>query len=242
MGFLYLLIPLNWVNALMLETSPHRWPLLALIGVCGAIVLSTEFRQRYQAPTLPELGYIAMSAALWFISGSGPGLLLSPLHVGLIGGGVIALTIGLILLPIKSTGQGFEQAALRIVIPVFVLYLAMSVLWPPLRPLGSWHGMLGLRYTDRLLPRINYLMAFTVFGYLLAEWRGWAGVGWQRDLPRVLGIAIAASFTLEFLAGFQIGNGASLLRSATVIAGALFGSVLYHLSWAHIQYLLRRTQ
>ena len=145
-----------------------------------------------------------------------------------------------------SADRRFELSTLKRVLPIFGLYLLLAALWPPLRPLVVWHGMFGLtsRAQDTSLqfifPRVEYLAALTVLGYLTAEWRGRAEAPLRQDLPRLLLAAAGTALFLEALVGFQAGSGASLVRAVLVTFSALFGGVIYHLLRDHIRFLLRR--
>src|SRR5215510_11282223 len=55
MGLLYLLVPLLWVNRLITDDT-GRWLLTALIGLCGAVVLSDTFQQWWGPPSFRSLG------------------------------------------------------------------------------------------------------------------------------------------------------------------------------------------
>jgi hypothetical protein len=116
----------------------------------------------------------------------------------------------------------------------------------PVSVIGPWHGFFGLtdRITDKslyaLYPSLEYLAAFTVLGYVIAEWRGRSELPLVQDLPRLFLMAAGAAFLLEFLSGFQSGRGASVIRFVLASAGAAFGGTLYHLSRAHIRFLLGR--
>ena len=92
----------------------------------------------------------------------------------------------------------------------------------------EWHG---------LLPRIEYLVAFSVLGYLSAEWRGRAELTVARDLPGLLAVAGGSALVLEILVGFQAGMGASLMRFILVTIAALSGGVIYHFLRDHIRFL-----
>lgn len=245
MGFLYLLVPLLWVNTLTLGALPERWVLTALIGACGAGVLSEVARQWWGPAGLRSGGRAALAAGVWFLAGAGPGLV-RPLPMLALTAGVALLAGGLAALPLRSPDRRFERAVLRRLLPVFAAYLLLAALWPPGRPLAPWHGMLGLtnqledESVSSLFPLIEYLAAFTLLGYLSAEWRGRSELPLRRDLPRLLVTALAGAVALEGLAGFQAGPGASLLRVAVVAGGAVFGGSLYHLQRAQVRSLLGR--
>jgi VanZ family protein len=246
LGFAYLVVPLLWANALATGESPERWVLGALLGACGALVFSDTYRYQWGQPgAFPPAGYAALTSGAWFLIGSGPGLL-RPFPTLVTAAGTALLAAALSVLPRRSTDRRFERATLTRAIPVFVLYLTLAALWPPHRTLIPWHGILGL--TDQvqdtslqaIYPRIEYLVAFSVLGYLAAEWRGRSELPLTRDLPRLLSVAVGGALTLEFLAGFQAGTGASLVRATLVIASALCGGLIYHLLRAHVRSLLGR--
>jgi hypothetical protein len=88
---------------------------------------------------------------------------------------------------------------------------------------------------------IEHLAAFTVLGYIAAEWRGRAELAWRRDFPRLLLVGMASAIVLEILVGFQAGPGASFLRLMIATGGALFGGTLYHLQRDHVRFLLGRS-
>ena len=136
---------------------------------------------------------------------------------------------------------------LRRLIPGFLLYLVLQALWPLLQPTSAWHGTFGLmdplaREDIRVNIRlIEHLAAFTVLGYIAAEWRGRAELSWGRDFPQLLLVGIVSALALEVLVGFQAGPGASFLRLIIATCGALFGGILYHLQRDHVRFLLGRT-
>ena len=245
MGLLYLLVPLLWVNRLITDDA-SRWLLTALIGTCGAIALSDIYQQWWGPPSLRSLGRVAITAAAWFFVGMGPSLVSQPLPGFISLGGIAILTAALAAIPKPATDHRFERATLTHLLPIFIIYLFLSALWPLLQPLTVWHGIPGI--TDQPVfddVRINFrllehLAAFTVLGYISAEWRGRAELSGRRDLPRLLLIATVSALILEVLVGFQTGPGASLLRAMLAIFGALFGGVIYHLQRDHVRFLLGR--
>jgi hypothetical protein len=164
----------------------------------------------------------------------------------IIGFGVILLTALLTSIPQNDKDRRFEQNTLRSILPIFALYLLLLTVWFPFSPFGAWHGFFG--FTDKLTqtslyglyPRLESLAAFTVLGYLFAEWRGRLELPLAQDLPRLLLMAASAALLLEILSGFQQGNGASVIRFILAVIGAAFGGTIYHLSRAHIRFLLGR--
>jgi VanZ family protein len=246
MGLIYLLVPLLWVNRLVPDDGLNRWPLTTLIGLCGAIVLSDVFQQWWGPVSLRSLWRVALVAGAWFLVGTGPSLLSDPLagSASLIGIAILTTALAAILRP--SINRRFERVTLRRLIPGFILYLVLQALWPPLQPASAWHGAFGLmdplaREDIRVnIHLIEHLAAFTILGYIAAEWRGRAELSWSRDFPQLLLVGIVSAVILEILVGFQAGPGASFLRLAIATCGALFGGILYHLQRDHVLFLLGR--
>jgi VanZ family protein len=243
MGLVYLLMALLWTNSMALANGPSRLLLTTLLGLCGAIILSDLFRHWWEKANYRISSYASLSAGIWFLLGISPSLRQpgSSLIIGLV---IMVLTGILTMLPQHSNERRFEHATLKKVFPVFVLYLIFLALWYPLRPLTDWHWSIGFTNQNTetsmsvLMPRIEYLVAFTILGYLFAEWRGRAEIPLQRDLPHLFISAIGVVVTLETFIGFQVGSGASLARGMMAIISALFGGTIYHLLRAHIRFLL----
>ena len=243
MGLLYLFVPLLWVNRLTTGDA-GRWLLTSLIGLCGAILLSDVYQQWWGPPSVRSLGRVAIAASTWFFIGLGPSLVARPWpgFASLVG--IAILTAVLASIPRQAADHRFERATLTRLSPIFMVYLFLSALWPISQPLSSWHVIFGLidHFDEATINfrLLEHLAAFTVLGYLAAEWRGRTELSWRRDFPRLLLVATIGALFLEGLVGFQTGPGASLLRAIFAILGALFGGVLYHLQRDHVRFLLGR--
>lgn len=244
MGLLYLLMPLLWVNRLVPGDATTRWLLTDLIGLCGAIILGDVFREWWGPVDLQSLWRVALAIGIWFLVGIGRSLTLQPL-LGLASlTGISTFAAIRATIRKKTANRRFERATLNRLLPFFIIYLLLQALWPFSQALGTWHASFGLagsqsqeaiRVNIRL---IEHLAAFTVLGYIAAEWRGRAELSWERDLPQLLLLSILCALILEILLGFQAGSGASLLRLVIATGGALFGGVLYHLQRDHVRFLL----
>jgi hypothetical protein len=230
---------------LALQEAPERWILTLLLSLCGAVIFSDLFRHWWKVVNLEVMGYASLAAGLWFLIGVSPALL-RPYPILILAVGALLFTALLTVLPRSSQDRRFERKTLKRMLPFFVLYLLLMALGFPFGPIESWHAVFG--FTDHitdtslqaLYPRLEHLAAFTVLGYLIAEWRGRLELPLRRDLPRWFLIALSLALTLEFLSGFQNGGGASFIRLMLAVAGALFGGTIYHMSRAHIRFLLGR--
>jgi VanZ family protein len=245
MGVAYLLTALLWADSLTLANQPNKLLLTALLGLCGTIIISELFRHWWEKIDYRISGYAALAAGFWFFLGISPALwninIITMMEIA-----VMALTAALALLPKNKSERRFEQTTLKWIFPIFGIYLILLAIWEPFRPLTDWHWVIGFTNQitetsmDILMPRIEYLIAFTVLGYLLAEWRGRSEVPLQKDILRLFLISTGIALGLEFFVGFQIGSGASLIRIVMGIISALFGGTIYHLLRAHIRFLLRQ--
>jgi hypothetical protein len=177
--------------------------------------------------------------------GAGPSVLSTP-AILMVGFGIMLLAALFTFLPGYSTDRRFERSTLRILFPVFVLYLFLLVLFFPLHPYEAWHVSFGFTNRiadtslDSLYPRIEQLAAYTVLGYMIAEWRGRLERSFREELLPLFLVSFGIALVLEFLSGFQAGGGASLIRLLLSLSGALFGGTIYHMSRAHIRLLLGR--
>jgi VanZ family protein len=245
MGVVYLLMSLLWINSFYLSRAPDRIYLTSIIGLIGTIILGELFRHWWNTSSYRVAGYAAITAGIWFFLGTSPAFRRSSNIMLLMGFGIMLFTAILTFRSQDEIDRRFEQSTLKKVFPIFAAYLILLALWEPLRPWTTWHWSLGFtnNITETslqvLIPRMEYLIAFTILGYLLAEWRGRLEIPLTQDLLRLFLSATAVALVLEFLAGFQIGPGASLIRAAMAIISALFGGMIYHLLRAHIRFLLK---
>lgn len=240
MGLLYLFVPLLWVNRLIRDDT-SRWWLTALIGLCGAILLS-DITQRWWGPVrLLSAWRVMLAAGAWFFVGTGQSLLTYPIVGTEYLVGVALITAILAMIPRPSANRRFEHTTLRRLVLVFTLYLILQALWP-----GDWQMELGL--ADPLAQELihvnvrllEHFAAFTVLGYIAAEWRGRDELRWRQDLPRLLMVVTFSALSLEAMIGLQAGSGANFLRPLIAICGAMFGGTIYHLQRDHVRFLLSR--
>lgn len=245
MGLAYLMGPLLWANSLAFRSSSHHWVLTFMILLCIAIIFSELFRHWWERVDYRIGLYAAITTGVWCVLGLGPILRFST-QVRIICLGMVLLAGILTVIPRKSTERRFELTTLMRILPVFFLYLIALVLWSPFRPITTWHMTTGFTNFPRetslqvLNPRIEYLIAFTVLGYMLAEWCGRSELSLAQDFPRLFLSSLGIAFLLEIASGFQVGTGASLVRAGMVVIGASFGGMIYHLLRAHIRFLLGR--
>jgi hypothetical protein len=245
MGTIYLLVPLLWVDTLAWNETSDYWILTTLISICGAIIFSDLFRHWWSTIDARVVIYSSLATGLWFFIGVGPNLVHSP-QIVIIGFGAMLLCAPLTGFRRTIKDRRFERNALKRLLPIFVIYILLLTIWFPFSAFSHWHIFFGFTGQNTetsmqsLYPRLEYLVAYTILGYVLTEWRGRLELSLAQDMPHLFMIVTGVALLLEFLSGFQSGRGASIIRFMLTIVSALFGGIIYHLSRAHIRFLLGR--
>src|SRR5690606_22445622 len=183
---------------------------------------------------------VAPVTLAWFTLGTLPTLAASPIIVAGVSVVVLGITAWLLRPAARLQERRFEADTLGRFVPVFVMYLVVAALWPPLRPLAPWHGVIG--FADRLndagvldiLLLLEQVGGFTLLGYAATEWRGRRELTLAEDLPLVTAGAAAFAIVLEIAQGALEGPGASLVRGLLATAGAVYGAAVYHLARSHV--------
>ena len=127
-------------------------------------------------------------------------------------------------------------------------YLGLSSLWPLTDADLNWRGTLalmppGVEIAQPIVYRVlEHLAAFTLVGYIGAEFHGRDSRRMREVLPRVLGFTVAASALLEVARGFHEAYGARALLFLLTQVAAVFGAYVYVLQRAHVRALVKRRQ
>ena len=148
---------------------------------------------------------------------------------------------------IREHRRRFELPTLRLIMPLFVLYLALSSLWPLTGFTSAFTGMLALRFDSTAADAfatmyflLEHIGAFTLVGYLTAEYRGRDTEGFAPTVPRVLIIALLLALGIQLARGFHPALGASLTLFLLSPMAAVFGGYVYVLQRAHVRALVER--
>jgi VanZ family protein len=234
MNLVYLLVPLLWLDGMAVGHEAGRLLLAPLLGLAGGIVLAAIWRHRRRGRVARTPAGLAALAGCWYAVGAFPGLARRP---GLLLAGTLAIALIVRLeagRPLRAApDRRFELPTLRRVWPVLGVYLVLSALWPVPWTVRPWHG--GWALADladmpsivAMLRALEYIAAFTLLGYTVAESRGRRAEPQGRLALWVTSACLGAAGILEVLRGFHPAHGASAL--ALVLAGAagLYGGLLY---------------
>jgi len=132
----------------------------------------------------------------------------------------------------RSKNKRFEIITLSQIIPVYSFYLFLLAYWPLNMPTIPWEMKAGLIYgssNTEILQLIEYIAAFTLFGYMAAEYRGRIEEPPYKSAIMVLIAVIISGGLLEVSRGFHPHYFFSLLQFLFIMIGALYGSVIYFL-------------
>jgi len=254
MGLVYLLVPLCWLIGFGSDGELRRLLVLGPGLMAGAILGTVH--AAYVRPAPPAWWLPATSigwALVAFLPGArGDWSLIVP-------GAAVVLAVATwrdistqrAMRPTNATSAAgvnrrFELPTLRIVLPLFAAYLALSAAWPVTVDQLEWRGTLALMAPGTLptnstvFRALEQVAAFTLVGYMGAEYRG-RDTGTPRSaLLPVIGWSMIASALLQGIRGFQSEAAASVSLWMLTQIAATFGYVLYLLQREHVQALVRR--
>jgi len=262
MGLAYQLIPLVWLMGLGADSDARRWLITLPSAMAGAILGAVQ--AAYVAPQVAvrSHGMVAPSSRRWLlVTLVGWATMALPIAVRrdwALGLACLTVLVGVALLRSLATtrlreltahgaaARRFELPTLRLLLPVYAGYLTLSALWP-LEDLstawqGSWTLVLpGMTLSETLVYRaLEQVAAFTLVGYMSAEFHGRDTLSLARSWPRVLTWALPVALLLQAGRGFRAGEGGSLSLLLLTQAAAIFGAWLYVLQRDHVRALVAR--
>lgn len=251
MGLAYLLIPLCWLIGFGSDGELRRL-LVLLPGLMAGAILGTV-HAAYVHPAPPRW-WLPVTTGGWAVVAFVPGAL-GDFTVIIPGAVVVLATAMLRDIATRRAMQGtddgtinrrFELPTLRLVLPVYAAYLALSAVWPfPLEHLawrGTWALMLPGTSPDTaaVFRALEQIAAFTLVGYMGAEYHGRdAGTG-RTTLVRIITWSVVTSALLQMVRGFRSDAGASVSIFLLTQMAAAFGHLLYLLQRDHVLALVKR--
>jgi glycopeptide antibiotics resistance protein len=246
MGLVYLLVPLLWINALAAGSDGSRVVLTMAISVFGASLLAAAQRYHFGPVRRVPVRATAAAAVAWFAVGAFPAIPRHPVALVLAGviAGAIVLVRGRGEADMRPINRRFEVPTLRATAPIYLGYLCLLPLVALGGSAGSWHFTIGVGGLTsdwspiEILRLLERLAAFTLLGYLIAEFRGRFDRGYASTVPRVLLWGALVGAITEGLWGFRAGSSASLVVLALALIASLYGGWLYHLQRDHVRALL----
>lgn len=244
MGLVYLLVPLLWINSVAVGGEPVRLAMTLLIGIFGAHLLGGIQRHYFGPSRVSEPQQTAAFAGIWFLAGAFP--LLASRPVELLSGAAAVTAFawwqGGRAVSQEESNRRFEIPLLKSAAPIYAAYLVLLMIAPLFDRMGSWN--IGVGFTDaasmqiEILRLLELVAAFTLVGYMVAEFRGRVEMEYREAVSRLIRWGVWLALAGELVRGFHAGEGASVARAAMLVGAALYGGWLYHLQRAHVVRLL----
>ncbi|MCK5417568.1 MAG: VanZ family protein [Desulfobacterales bacterium] len=245
MNLVYLLIPLMWLNGLSIGKEAARLWLLLLLGLFGTGVLCSISIYRFRntaALSFAKLSFFVMS---WFLVATLPVLLKFPIPIAVftIGLGIAARLIAGISKADKKDDRRLELPTLKRILPLFVLYLLLLVIWPTTLPISAW--LFNTDFQEFVFNKrvvftfrfIEFIAAFTLLGYMIAEMRGRKNESAGKTLGWIFFTTLICSVIIETIRGYPPLLTSTMLEFVFIIAAGLYGGIIYRLQLAAIQRL-----
>lgn len=246
MNLLYLLTVLLWLNGLAALAEPYHAFLAPPLAVFGVVILSAVWRYRFAAAFTRH--QVTSAAALWYFVATATVLSTAPIIVLSTTCGVAALTW---LLTGRTSSRDdderrFEIPVLRRAAPFFAAYFIALSLWPlglELDMPRAVYHLSGLD-PDPTIPQIFGVLegtvAFTILGFMVAEWRGRTDESLARTVGRVVTVAASSTVLFQLLRGLRPNVDASLAEGLIHLLAALAGLILYQRQLAALRAWLDR--
>jgi hypothetical protein len=249
MGLVMLLVPLLWVSGFSSAGGARGW-LMLLVAVVGGALLGAVHGAYLDRTGRLRRPLLLGAVFTWFLIAALPGAAGQP--DVLVAGATLALGVAWLRSVAtararqRDGAQRVELPTLRMVLPLFAVFVTLSALWP-LDAIGnSWHGGFGLAPARSDLSRtllmqaLEYLATFTLVGFITAELYGRDNLSYRADVPRVGRRILVLVVLLEGARGWNSAMGASVILGLLAIGAGLFGGWLYHLQRDHVRTLLAR--
>jgi hypothetical protein len=244
MSLIYLLISLIWLNGLATGEEGSRLWLLLLLGLLGGGVLILIYKSRFtQAPRLSPIK-LSLFAMGWFFMAAIAAMLNFPKQI-LAFGILIGLLVQIHARVSRKAGhveRRFELPALKMLLPLYAIYLLLLALWPTTLPIEEWQININfeqLTFNEKIIfifRFAEYLAAFTLLSYMVAEIRGRKNEALEKALGWTFFISVAAAIFIQVLKTYPALNRISILPIIITTAASLYGAAIYRLQLSAIEH------
>lgn len=227
-GLVYLLIPLIWLDGLGAAGEASRLWLLVPLGSAGALAIAAV-AVAARGTTRPPLSlWPIIGAIAWFALGMVPALRASPRNalMALAATAVVATIGGPLWRAMLRGERRLEPQVVRGLLPLLLIVVGGTS-----ASAGSL-SLVGSAEIARvaILRVLEQAAAFTLLGYLVAEWRGRR----EEPLRRLVAMPLAVAVLAMALVDLTVVPWQSLLRPAACLLASGYGALLYDAQRAHI--------
>jgi hypothetical protein len=141
----------------------------------------------------------------------------------------------------KKDERRFELSTLKMLLPLYAVYLLLLALWPTTVPFQDWEFTVRfeeLTFTNRIVFTFRFIEmigAFTLFGYIIAELRGRRKDSLKATLVWIFLIALGCSAAFVMVRSYPAMHGSEILETLLLTAAGLYGAMIYRLQLAAIR-------
>jgi len=245
MNLVYLLIPLMWLNGLSAGGEVARLWLMLLLGLLGCGVLASIYIHRFKDGGNLTPNKLSLFALSWFVVDSLPALANFPIEITSIGI-IIAIFVQIparFYLPRKRDEKRFELSTLKVLLPLYLIYLILVAVWPTTQPFHDWQlktNFQELSFNGRVVFTFRFIeliAAFTLFGYMIAEMRGRKKESLTTILALIFFITLSCSVIIEMTTGYPPLLASNLLEILFMTGSGVYGAMIYRLQLTAIKHL-----
>ncbi len=205
MNLVYLLIPLMWLNGLATGREGSRLWLMLMLGLMGGGVLASIYKSRFQQVLEHSFFKLSLFAMGWFFIAAIPAVINFPKQILFFGSliGIFVQILARIPRREKNEERRFELPVLKRLLPFYAVYLLLLAAWPTTLPLEDWQYSINfneLAFNDRIVfifRFIEYVGAFTLLGYMIAEMRGRKNESFEKTMGWAFFISAASAIFIE---------------------------------------------
>jgi hypothetical protein len=224
--------------------------LILFLGLMGAGVLAAIYKYRLKQPQKPRFLRLSLFATGWFFIAAVPAMINFPGQIL-----IFATIVGIFVqIPARIRRQGkkedrrFELPVLKMLLPAYAVYLLLLAVWPTTLSLEQWRFSINfeaLVFNERIVfifRFIEFVAAFTLLGYMIAEMRGRKNEAVETTLVRTFFIAVAAAIFTEVLKTYPALTSINILSIVIIISASIYGAVIYRLQLSSIERMSPFTQ
>ncbi|MBW2643681.1 MAG: VanZ family protein [Deltaproteobacteria bacterium] len=245
MNLLYLLIPLMWLNGLSAGEEVARLWLMLLLGLLGCGVLASIYIHRFKDGGNLTPNKLSLFVLSWFVVASLPALVNFPIEVTGIGVIIVIFVQIPARLPLrrKKGEKRFELPTLKILLPLYVIYLILVAVWPTTLPFQEWQFKINFQelvFNERIVFTFRFIeliASFTLFGYMIAEMRGRRKEARTITFAWIFFITLICSVVIEMTTGYPPLLASNILEILFMTASGVYGAMIYRLQLTAIQHL-----
>ncbi len=140
----------------------------------------------------------------------------------------------------KRDEKRFELPTLKILLPLYAIYLILVAVWPTTLPFQDWQFKINFQelvFNEKIVFTFRFIeliAAFTLFGYIVAEMRGRKKESLTKILVLIFFITLSCSVIIEMTRGCPPLLASNVLEILFLTGAGVHGGAIYRLQLAAI--------